>query len=115
MNTIKSRMTGIGITLLSLFTLGIIQTVQAQVPAAPTDLTATPVSNSEIDLTWTDNSTDEDGFEIWRADDITWTYQYLTQVGPDTTTYFRHRCFAGYYILLPDLGLQRLRLFRCFK
>jgi subtilisin family serine protease len=36
----------------------------------PSDLTATPVSSSQIDLAWTDNSTEEDqvdGFEIHRC------------------------------------------------
>ncbi len=56
-------------------------------PAAPTGLTATAASSSQIALSWTDNSTNEDLFEIWRADSITWTYEYLTQVGPDTMTY----------------------------
>ena len=35
-------------------------------PTAPSNLAATPVSSSQIDLTWTDNSNDEDGFKIER-------------------------------------------------
>ena len=36
-------------------------------PAAPTDLTATPVSDTEIDLAWTDNATDADRYNVqWR-------------------------------------------------
>jgi beta-lactamase superfamily II metal-dependent hydrolase/transcriptional regulator CtsR len=35
-------------------------------PAAPSGLTATAVSTSRIDLGWSDNSTDEDGFRIER-------------------------------------------------
>lgn len=37
------------------------------VPAAPSGLTATAVSKSRIDLTWTDNSNDESGFKIERC------------------------------------------------
>jgi hypothetical protein len=36
-------------------------------PAAPTGLTATPFNAAEIDLTWTDNSTNEAGFKIERC------------------------------------------------
>nr|ARK10325.1 hypothetical protein A6C57_08275 [Fibrella sp. ES10-3-2-2] len=39
-----------------------------QSPAAPTNLAANPVSDSEIALTWTDNS-DETGFEVERSPD----------------------------------------------
>jgi hypothetical protein len=42
---------------------------QASLPAAPTNLTATPISNSEIDLEWNDNSNNETGFTIERSDD----------------------------------------------
>ncbi len=35
-------------------------------PAAPSGLTAVAVSSSQIDLSWTDNSGDEDGFKIER-------------------------------------------------
>ena len=36
---------------------------------APTDLLATPISGKEISLSWEDNTTDEQSFEIERADD----------------------------------------------
>ncbi len=36
-------------------------------PAAPSNLTASAVSNSQINLSWTDNSTDETGFKIERC------------------------------------------------
>jgi len=36
-------------------------------PAAPSNLTVQAVSTSQIDLTWTDNATDEDGFKIERC------------------------------------------------
>jgi hypothetical protein len=37
------------------------------IPAAPSNLTATTASSSQIDLAWTDNSSDETGFEVDRA------------------------------------------------
>ncbi|HWQ33109.1 MAG TPA: fibronectin type III domain-containing protein, partial [Blastocatellia bacterium] len=36
-------------------------------PAAPTSLTATAASKSQINLAWTDNSNNEDGFKIERC------------------------------------------------
>lgn len=41
--------------------------VAAAPPAAPSDLVCVTFSASRIDLTWTDNSTDETGFRIERA------------------------------------------------
>jgi len=38
--------------------------VESAPPAAPSYLTATPVDENDIQLTWQDNSTDETGFEI---------------------------------------------------
>jgi len=43
-------------------------TQAAQPPAAPTSLTATAASSSQINLTWTDNSSNETGFKIERCD-----------------------------------------------
>lgn len=37
------------------------------VPAAPTLLTATTISDSEIDLAWTDNASDETGYRVERS------------------------------------------------
>ena len=37
-------------------------------PLAPGDLVATPISASRIDLSWSDNSSNEDGFEIERCE-----------------------------------------------
>ncbi len=36
-------------------------------PATPTGLTATTVSNGQIDVTWTDNATNETGYEVERC------------------------------------------------
>jgi carboxypeptidase T len=48
-------------------------------PAAPSGLTATPVSQTRIDLAWTDNSDNESGFQVERSPDgTTWTPVYTT-------------------------------------
>src|SRR5204863_4951338 len=37
-------------------------------PGAPSRLAAQAVSSTEIDLTWTDNSSNEQAFAVWRRD-----------------------------------------------
>ncbi len=54
-------------------------------PAAPSNLTATAVSETRIDLSWTDNSDDEDGFEIRRSTGGAFTR--VAAVGADTTAW----------------------------
>ena len=56
------------------------------VPAAPTSLSATAVSSSQINLAWTDNSNNETGFEIFRSTDGI-TFSSLATVGAGVTTY----------------------------
>lgn len=54
--------------------------------AAPSNLIATAVSGTRIDLTWTDNSNNEDGFKIERSlDGITFTQ--IATVGGSITKY----------------------------
>jgi subtilisin family serine protease len=36
-------------------------------PAAPSNLTTSPISHNRVDLTWSDNSSDEDGFQVERC------------------------------------------------
>jgi C1A family cysteine protease len=53
-------------------------------PAAPSNLTATAVSSSQIDLSWTDNSDNETGFMIERCAGTTCSYISL---GSNATSY----------------------------
>lgn len=55
-------------------------------PAAPTNLTATPVNS--IELNWQDNSNNEDGFYIESTlDTVAGSWTQIATVGADTTTY----------------------------
>jgi titin len=55
-------------------------------PAAPTNLVATVVSSSRIDLQWTDGATYEDGFKIERSTDGV-NFVHLSTRGANSTTY----------------------------
>ncbi|TDJ71940.1 MAG: hypothetical protein E2O39_07525 [Planctomycetota bacterium] len=55
-------------------------------PAAPTALSATPVSSDAIDLDWTDNAGDEDGFELERSPDGA-AWSLLDTLAADSTSY----------------------------
>lgn len=54
---------------------------------APSNLVATAISRSEIELTWQDNSSDEDGFNIDRKEGPWGSFQRIARVGADITTY----------------------------
>ncbi len=57
-------------------------------PAAPSNLTATAASRNQINLSWTDNSTNEDGFRIERCRGSTCTnFAQIASVGPNVTAY----------------------------
>jgi hypothetical protein len=78
-DTLRFQFITRGGTLVDIYTL--------YTPAAvPSQLTATPVSNSQIDLAWTDHTTYEAGFSIERSTDGTNFTQDAT-VGPDVTSY----------------------------
>lgn len=57
-------------------------------PNAPTNLVVTPISSTVLQLTWTDNSTDETGFQIERSTTgAGGPFTLLTTVAANTITY----------------------------
>ncbi|MCU0485384.1 MAG: protease inhibitor I42 family protein [Anaerolineales bacterium] len=57
-------------------------------PAAPTSLTATAVSYSQVNLAWTDNATDETGFSIERCTGVDCSsFAQIATVGANVNSY----------------------------
>lgn len=86
---------------------GSFSTTGAGTVNAPSNLVATAVSTSQINLTWTDNSTDESGFEVeWSANGTSgWTLLATVAAGvqayshtglaPGTRRYYRLRAYRN--------------------
>jgi len=77
-------------------------TFLANVPQAPSNLSATTVSSSQIDLSWNDNSNNESGFmiEIRKENNAQWqvratlkTFWSAVGLTAETAYYFRVRAF----------------------
>ena len=63
-------------------------TTAVALPAAPTSLNGTVVSSSRIDLSWTDNASNETSFYIDRATNSSFTQNLVTNsVGSNVTSY----------------------------
>ena len=56
-------------------------------PFAPSGLKALAKSKTSIELTWTDKSSDESGFQIWRAESFTGPYVLINTTAPNATSY----------------------------
>ena len=86
---------------------GSLTQIVLSVPAAPSNLVATAISSTQINLTWTDNATNETGFTIQRATNAAFTtglntitlnaanQTVYTNTGraPSTTYYYRVQAF----------------------
>ena len=57
------------------------------IPTAPSGLSATAVSTSRIDLSWTDNAANETGFLVERKTGAGGIYSQITIVGQNVTAY----------------------------
>ncbi|MEN8203326.1 MAG: fibronectin type III domain-containing protein [Bacteroidota bacterium] len=58
-----------------------------EIPAAPSNLSFSAITSASIQLNWTDNSNNEDGFEIFRALSSGGSYTSIATLGPGMTTY----------------------------
>ncbi|MFH1383105.1 MAG: cytochrome c3 family protein [Chloroflexota bacterium] len=66
------------------------------VPSAPTGLSATAISATQVNLTWTDNANNESGFLIQRATDNTFSTNLVTlTVGANIRSYNDTSVIAG--------------------
>ncbi|MCA9551290.1 MAG: fibronectin type III domain-containing protein [Myxococcales bacterium] len=95
------------------------------IPRSVSDLRAVPVSDSEIILSWSDNSNDEEWFEIymgWQGAGSTTTYlgsvprdqtsEPITDLQPDTEYCFEVRSANGFGAFpLPDMAKACARTF----
>ncbi len=54
---------------------------------SPASLIVTSNKRNSVSLSWADRSFDETGFEVWRADSSTGTYNLITTVAANTTSY----------------------------
>lgn len=66
---------------------GRVNAYNALPPAAPSNLSATAASASQINMTWADNSSNESGFKIERKTGSGGAYAQIATVGADVTTY----------------------------
>jgi len=65
------------------------------VPGDPTDLFAQEISDTQIDLTWTDNASDETGFKVERSDDGGASFKEIATLVLDANTYSDIAVSAG--------------------
>lgn len=77
------------------------------VPTAPSGLSATAASDTQIDLSWTDNSGDEDGFKVQRSADGSTNWTQVATRSSNVTTYSDPNLTSGttyYYRVLAYNG-----------
>lgn len=75
------------------FSISLVPTI-IRTPAAPTGLVARAISSAQIDLTWVDNSDNEQGFRIERSLDGQ-NFAEVASVGPNVTSFSDTTVSAG--------------------
>jgi len=65
------------------------------VPADPTNLAATVLSATQVQLDWTDNALNETGYVVERSNDGGTTFAVVATLGADTVTYIDGTVGAG--------------------
>lgn len=83
-------------------------TLDGTAPLAPTGITVQVASHDKLNVSWTDNSDNESGFEIYRSNTSNGTYNIIATVGanissyadsaltPQTTYYYRVKAINRY-------------------
>lgn len=66
--------------------MALLSASRGNVPEEPDGFIATGISDSKIDLTWNDNSENEEGFIIWRSADGS-VFNIVDTIAPDIVTF----------------------------
>jgi hypothetical protein len=106
---LRARSGSFGIGRVSVLAAGTTDTTSS-IPATPSDVVATPVSATSVNVTWTDTSTNETSFLIERADDANFTTgRTAFGVMANTTSYTDNTVAPGatyYYRVFSLNGLN---------
>jgi fibronectin type 3 domain-containing protein len=80
---------------MGLLSVSIVNLSAVNAPNPPSGLTATGVSASQINLAWTDNSTNETGFRVERKTGAAGTWSQIGSLGANIRTYSNTGLAAG--------------------
>lgn len=69
------------------YLFGEAQASPGPIPVKPSNLNAVAVSHKRINLSWTDNSTNETAFELWRSVNPFSNFITIAQVAPNSVSY----------------------------
>lgn len=69
--------------------------VSTALPYAPTEVSATAISSTQVNIKWKDNSLNESGFSIMRKTVSLGYYTAVGQVGPNVTSYSDRGLYSG--------------------
>ncbi len=83
------------IGILNLFLTVSLEAARPKPPLAPSNLTASAVSSSQINLSWVDNSGNESGFIIQRGPSATGPWMQIGTTGVNVTSYANSGMSAG--------------------